>query len=104
MKSIITLTIVVVLSAASAFARTTYNFNPDWKLFVGDPSGAEAAGFDDASWKRVTLPRPWNEDDAFRKDIKDLSTGIAWYRKSFMLPASSAGKKVFIEFEGVRFA
>ncbi len=64
----------------------------------------DKAGFDDSAWKKVTLPRPWNEDDAFRKDIKDLSTGIAWYRKTFTLPANAVNKKIFIEFEGVRFA
>jgi len=90
--------------AVAVEARDTYNFNPDWRVHVGDPAGAEKVGFDDLSWKSVTLPRPWNEDEAFRKDIKDLSTGIAWYRKRFTLPANAAGKKVFIEFEGVRFA
>ena len=71
-------------------ARAKYNFNGGWKLFVGDPAGAHAPGFDDSAWKAVTLPRAWNEDDAFRKDIKDLSTGVAWYRKRFRLPARSA--------------
>src|SRR5262249_44669481 len=75
-----------------------------WKLFAGDPSGAEQAGFDDSNWKDVTLPRAWNEDDAFRKDIKDLSTGVAWYRKHFRLPQSATGQKVFLEFEGIRHA
>jgi len=85
-------------------ARTTYNFTSDWRLFVGDPVGAETVSFDDSSWKSVTTPRPWNEDDAFRKDIKDLSIGIAWYRKHFKLPVGSRDKKAFLEFEGLRFA
>ena len=88
----------------AASKRARYNFNTGWKLLVGDPQGAEAPGFDDSSWKEVTLPRSWNEDDAFRKDIKDLSDGVAWYRKRFRLPADSAGRKVFLEFEGVRQA
>jgi beta-galactosidase len=96
--------VLILISAASSTARTTFNFNSDWKLFVGDPRGAEVATFDDGAWKSVTTPRPWNEDDAFRKDIKDLSTGIAWYRKHFRLPAGSRDKKVFLEFEGIRFA
>ena len=83
--------------------RSKYNFNSDWRLFVGDLAGAEKADFNDTNWKTVTTPYPWNEDDAFRKDIKDLSTGIAWYRKHFKLPPGSSGKKVFIEFEGIRF-
>ena len=84
--------------------RTIYNFNNDWKLLVGDSLDAKNIFFDDASWKPVTLPRAWNEDEAFKKDIVDLSTGIAWYRKHFKLPASEKGKKIFIEFEGVRQA
>jgi beta-galactosidase len=83
-------------------SRAKYNFNPEWRVLVGDPAGAEAVGFEDKAWKRVTLPYAWNEDEAFKKDIKDLSTGVAWYRKHFRLPAGTAGQKVFIEFEGVR--
>jgi beta-galactosidase len=83
-------------------ARETYNFNPGWKLFVGDPAGAEGASFDDSGWKSVTLPHAWNEDAAFKVAIDQLPTGIAWYRKHFKLPASAAGGKVFLEFEGVR--
>jgi len=82
--------------------RAKYNFNPEWRVLVGDPAGAEKTGFEDRAWKRVTLPYAWNEDEAFKKDIKDLSTGVAWYRKHFRLPAGAAGQKVFIEFEGVR--
>jgi beta-galactosidase len=108
-KQLIVLTYVALLSASTAVAympprnhRTKYNFNSDWKVFVGDPAHAETAGFDDSHWKPVTTPYAWNEDDAFKKDIKDLSTGIAWYRKHFKLPADSAGRKVFLEFEGIR--
>lgn len=82
--------------------RQNLNFNPGWKLHVGNPSGAETETFDDSSWKDVTLPRAWNEDDAFGKDIKDHTTGVAWYRKKFVLPAPTTGRKVYIEFEGAR--
>jgi beta-galactosidase len=82
--------------------RATYNFNPGWKLQVGDPTNAHLAGFDDSAWKNVTLPRAWNEDDAFRVSIGSLPTGIAWYRKHLVLPPGSDGKKAFLEFEGIR--
>jgi hypothetical protein len=82
--------------------RAKLNFNSGWKLKVGDATGAEAPGFDDSSWRSVTTPHAWNEDDAFRKDIRDLSTGVAWYRKRFRLPSGSAGRKIFLEFEGIR--
>lgn len=84
--------------------RMKYNFNSDWKLLIGDDSLASTTGYNDAGWKKVTLPSAWNEDDAFKKDIKDLSTGIAWYRKHFRLPENTKGQKVFIEFEGIRQA
>ena len=84
--------------------RVKYNFNSDWKLFLGNAKGAESVDFNDENWKKITTPYAWNEDDAFRKDIADLSTGIAWYRKHFALPANAKDKKIFLEFEGIRQA
>ncbi len=112
MKRLIIQSCLALLCASSAVfayeppasSRAKYNFNLGWKLFVGDPAGAESPGFDDSAWESVTLPRAWNEDDAFRKDIKDLSTGVAWYRKRFRLPQGAAGRKEFLEFEGIRQA
>jgi hypothetical protein len=83
---------VVSAQDSRASRRAKYNFNSGWKLFVGDPAGAERPDLDDSAWKDVTLPHARNEDDAFRKDIKDLSTGVAWYRKRFKLPPGSDGR------------
>lgn len=99
----ITLFISAIVSIVNA-QRVKYNFNAEWKVFVGDDPGASGIVFNDAGWKPVTLPYAWNEDDAFKKDIVDLSTGIAWYRKHFKLPAQDKGQKVFLEFEGIRQA
>src|SRR3989440_11343593 len=104
-QSLSILSLVICLSFAAAAvanvpvasARAKYNLNSHWRVFVGDPKGAETVGFDDSGWKKVTTPYAWNEDDAFRKDIKDLSTGIAWYRKHFKLPADTDGRKIFLE-------
>ncbi|MBN2181798.1 MAG: DUF4982 domain-containing protein [Sedimentisphaerales bacterium] len=82
--------------------RVKFNFNSRWKVLVGDPNCAQAADFDDSAWKPVTLPYAWNEDEAFRKDIHNLTTGIAWYRKHFKIPSKYADRKVFLEFEGIR--
>ncbi|KAL3480419.1 beta-galactosidase [Aspergillus californicus] len=90
--------------AIPANARMKYNFNQNWKVLVDDPDGAEASTFDDGDWKEVTTPYAWNEDDAFRVDIANLSTGIAWYRKHFELPKTNTEDKVFLEFEGIRHA
>src|SRR3954464_10551496 len=97
------LTILLLFACCQLSAqRIKYNFNSNWKVYTGDAAGAEAISFNDASWKMVTTPYAWNEDDAFKKDIKDLATGVAWYRKHFKLPTDSAGRKVFLEFEGIR--
>jgi beta-galactosidase len=98
------LTVLLFTTIIAAAQRSKYNFNPGWKLFVGDDEKASQVNYDDAGWKSITLPRAWNEDDAFEKDITDLRTGIAWYRKHFKLPATAKGQKIFIEFEGVRQA
>ena len=99
------LLILVVASLHIANAqRQKYNFNSDWKVFIGDDSTAINNNYNDAAWKKVTLPYAWNEDDAFKKDIVNLRTGIAWYRKHFNIPAAAQGQKVFVEFEGIRQA
>jgi len=84
--------------------RQTYNFNSDWKLQIGDIQHAQQTNFDDSGWKAITLPHAFNEDEAFRVHIAQLTDTVVWYRKHFKLPESDNGKKVFIEFEGVRMA
>jgi hypothetical protein len=73
--------------------RQTYNFNSDWKLKIGDIQDAQNPDFNDLNWKAVTLPRAFNEDEAFRVHISRLTDTIVWYRKHFKLPASDKGKK-----------
>jgi len=89
-------------SVLNSSPRNTFNFNPDWKVLVGDLAGAERLDCSDDNWKPVTLPHAWNEDSAFKVAIDQLPTGVAWYRKHFTLPEGCADKKVFLEFEGVR--
>ncbi|SEA61306.1 Beta-galactosidase/beta-glucuronidase [Xylanibacter ruminicola] len=84
-----------------ATERTKQNFNSGWRLTVGDVKEASRPNFDDTRWTRVTLPYAFNGDEAFKKDIVNLTDTICWYRKRFKL-ANIANKKVFIEFEGVR--
>ncbi|MFT4203836.1 MAG: DUF4982 domain-containing protein [Chitinophagaceae bacterium] len=82
--------------------REKYNFNTSWQLWVGDDTAATSINYDDYQWKKVTLPHAWNEDDAFRVSIDKLRSGIVWYRKHFRIPKEKKGKKIFIEFEGIR--
>lgn len=79
--------------ASNNDVRHKYNFNSDWLLSVGDANGAEQQKYTDNSWKKVTLPHAFNEDEAFRYSIDELTDTIVWYRKHFRLPAGSEGKK-----------
>ncbi len=89
--------------------RETYNFNPDWKFIKQDVPGADAAVFDDSKWDSVSTPHTWNDIDSYDEFIarggeKSLYMGPAWYRKYFKLPESAKGKRVVLEFEGMRQA
>ena len=83
-------------------AREKYNFNSNWCLQIGDIKGAEQASYPDKNWKSITLPHAFNENEAFRLSIEQLTDTVVWYRKHFRLPKESKGKKIFIEFEGIR--
>jgi beta-galactosidase len=101
--------------AANAFQppasqRQTIDFNSGWRFIREDVAGAHAPAFDDGKWDTVTTPHTFNDVDSFRTIIshgggdRGTYTGVAWYRKHFKLPADAAGRKVFIEFEGMRQA
>jgi beta-galactosidase len=93
-----------------ASPRQKVNFNIGWRFLRDDVAGAEAVGFDDATWAQVSTPHTWNDVDSFRSIIShgggDRGTykGIGWYRKHFKVPAEMADGNVFLEFEGMRQA
>ena len=90
---------------AQAIERQKICFNADWELHIGDIE-APQEGQEGVVWQKVTLPYAFNGEEAFRKDIVDLTDTIVWYRKTFNTPLLSPegedGVKYFIEFEGVR--
>ena len=93
---------LMISSQVYSVNRVKYNFNSDWLLEVGDFPQAQQIDYQDATWHRVTLPRAYNEDEAFRIPCNELSDTIMWYRKHFNID-DIQGKKFFIEFEGVRY-
>jgi len=89
-KKLLLLTICSgLVSMAFGQSQRHISFNAEWT--IGD------------SKELITLPRAWNEDDAFRVSIEQLPDSVVWYRKEFSL-SDLKNKKVFIEFEGVRQA
>ena len=95
-------------SAANAHShRQELAADAGWKFFLGDPSGAEAPSFADASWRAVDLPHDWSIESKPDKDNPSAGgggffpNGVGWYRKTFHAPANWKGKLVSVEFDGV---
>jgi beta-galactosidase len=115
--------IVTVCAAAdSPRERLLLDFN--WKFHLGndwgDAVGLDKAGtgsgpaspsFSDASWRPVNLPHDWAVELPFDSSA-DGSHGfhpigpgfpqndVAWYRRSFDLPKTDQGKRLWLEFDG----
>ncbi len=82
------------------------------KWFVrpeGNPGGDVAYvqnSFDDSSWRKINLPHDWAIEGPFNSggvggSMGRLpSPGIAWYRKLIEIPASDAGKSIFLDVDG----
>ncbi|MGL6159029.1 beta-galactosidase GalB [Microbulbifer sp.] len=78
----------------------------------GNPGGDfpfVQTGFDDSAWQAVRLPHDWaiegpfmaGEDAAVGGGMGRLpSPGVAWYRNKFDIPASDAGKSIFLDIDG----
>ena len=97
------LMLMMIAAGVQATERQKLNFNADWLMAVGDYAEASKPDYDDSAWQRVTLPYAFNGEEAFRKDIVDLTDTVCWYRKAFMVEKSGlSDRKFFIEFEGAR--
>ena len=94
--------LLVLVVSVNATERQKLNFNGGWRLAVGDFAEAAKPDYDDSLWQQVTLPYAFNGDEAFRKDIVDLTDTVCWYRKHFTLTEADTKEKVFVEFEGAR--
>lgn len=86
---------------------TTSSLDADWKFHLGDTSGAQASAFDDSSWGALSVPHDWSISLPFNQNSPAgsgggyLDGGVGWYRKSFELPASGSGQRIFVQFDGV---
>lgn len=102
--TLLALFLTSLLLNINAEGRMKYNFNPDWKLYIGDDSTARNAEYDDTKWKAVNLPAAFNEEEAYLKSIDKHTGRVVWYRKTFTIPNEHKDQKIFIEFEGARQA
>ena len=81
-------------------------FNGGWRFTRGAQPGAEGESFDDSAWQAVRLPHDWAiagpyEPDGNAHTGKLPWRGEGWYRKRFALPEADAGRRVYLDFDGV---
>lgn len=82
------------------------SFNDSWKFNLGDIDNAQEPGFNDTSWRALSLPHDWAIEGDFSEDNPSgagggaLPGGIGWYRKCFNTPQLTNGQRVFIDFDG----
>ena len=88
-------------------ARIVESFDSKWRFFLGDAPEAQKAGFNDNAWRELDVPHDWSIEGTIDKNNSTgksggfFPAGVGWYRKHFTLPTSDAGRRVFIEFDGV---
>jgi beta-galactosidase len=103
--------------AQEAQPGRSVDFTTAWKFAlvnpngITDPTGAYARamdpGYDDSAWRTVNVPHDWSielnptAEGGTNSGTGFLQGGLGWYRKTFTLPRSMAGKKVSVEFDGI---
>ena len=101
-------TAALFLAAAPGYAqapRERQLFDNGWRFHLGDVNQGQSTALADKDWRPVDLPHDWSIEGPYSPKnaagTAFLPAGIAWYRKTFQLPASMHGRKVSIRFDGV---
>jgi beta-galactosidase len=80
---------------------------------VGRLLALSRPAFDDTSWRAIDLPHDWAVELPFDEaaELNDFghkplgrnfrATSIGWYRRAFETPASDAGRRIALQFDGV---
>jgi beta-galactosidase len=83
------------------------DFNADWRFHLGEIPGFFVPEFDDSAWRLLQVPHDWSVEGQFAKDNPNgvsggfLPAGTGCYRKYFVMPEGTKGKRVKIRFDGV---
>ena len=80
--------------------RQVWSFNPEWRFHLGDVKDAEKADFNDTEWEVVSTPHSVKLMPAEASGCRNYQ-GIAWYRKSFVLPKNTGNQNVELHFEAI---
>ncbi|WP_338761081.1 glycoside hydrolase family 2 TIM barrel-domain containing protein [Massilia sp. METH4] len=104
------LTIALLAGHAAAEQRS---LSQGWLFERGAVQGAEQPAFDDARWRKVTVPHdysimdkpdgspPFDAKAVGGQDSGYLPGGQGWYRKHFVLDAADASRVLRLNFEAV---
>ncbi|MDD4968534.1 MAG: glycoside hydrolase family 2 TIM barrel-domain containing protein [Paludibacter sp.] len=96
--------LVVTIQAKPQFGRDQL-FNDNWRFKLSDVKDGELTNLDDSNWRQLNLPHDWTVEGVYSPDKASstgyLPGGIGWYRKTFSVPETEKGNKVYIYFEGV---
>jgi len=100
---------MLVLAATVLYAQPQFGkaslFNDNWRFNLSDVKEGSLSTLDDSKWRLLNLPHDWSVEGVYSPDKASctgyLPGGIAWYRKTFTVPATEKGNEVFIYFEGV---
>ena len=95
---------------ARDFDHATRYFSYLAKAGFGD--GPADPSFDDRAWRQLDLPHDWAVELPFdgrgtaSHGFKAIGrnfpeNSVAWYRRTFSIPASDLGRRISIEFDGV---
>lgn len=121
MKRLLLLAFSITLFFGQGKAQTErFTFDKGWRFHLGDipnngPAfssiktgwifGPPSPEFKDSAWSQVTLPHDWVTEQPYdEKGNLEEGTrhrGIGWYRKSFKLDSSDAGKHIELQFDGI---
>jgi beta-galactosidase len=61
--------------------------------------------FNDDGWRKLDLPQDWGAEGPFNQAYPGETAklpwwGVGWYRKHFDVPASDAGRKIYLDVDG----
>ncbi len=80
--------------------RKVWPLNFDWRFKADDDPAYSAEAFDDTHWEQVDIPHA-NRTLPLHYFDDNACCFTSWYRKSLTLPSDSAGRRMFLRFEGV---
>jgi beta-galactosidase len=84
---------------AAPVVRERVDLDAGWRFIRADVPGAQQPGFDDSAWSPVSVPHTWNARDG-QDGGDNYHRGAGWYRRSYAPPASFAGRKLWLQFDG----